>query len=471
MDFGEEVQANAWLGMTAPRATGRFRSEKVKVHAVTCAPPPAQELLRPAADDDERDWRNPRVGWGLVLPHRPELTAQQLATADDAPEPIRKLVRARGDAPILRVPPNPSLAITHLRNWRAGQDIAISGSPTGLGPGALPLYLLLYGNPTVLTWDLQYQLGTAFRVGRLDLEGEALEHYVSALLADWSGSAMQVNAPVVWSTDQNDRMTKVMRDAVAAPVFEELRSDSDIGSRATFLDGASATHAGLGRVLAAQQPGLIVTTSHGQTLLPLEDEAAKAAELGLPIDSAGELLDTALLMKDWQPDGAIWYSHACCSAGTSGRSLVADLFEEGSSLGRLLRSLAALGSRISFLPRVLLGAPKPLRAFIGHVEPTFDWTLRQPRTGQHLTSALTQGLYQGLFTPDKVPKPVGGALTYNFKRLATLYLEYKEALARFDQGRDEAGTLLYCQLAASDIQSMVVLGDPTAALPPLLPTQ
>jgi hypothetical protein len=45
----------------------------------------------------------------------------------------------------------------------------------------------------------------------------------------------------------------------------------------------------------------------------------------------------------------------------------------------MLKNIAATaGARISPLPRALLGAEKPLRAFVGHVEPTFDWTLRDP---------------------------------------------------------------------------------------------
>ena len=50
--------------------------------------------------------------------------------------------------------------------------------------------------------------------------------------------------------------------------------------------------------------------------------------------------------------------------------------------------MTAFGAFTTPLPRALLGATRPLRAFVGHVEPTFDWTLRQRQTGEHLTFPL-----------------------------------------------------------------------------------
>ena len=72
----------------------------------------------------------------------------------------------------------------------------------------------------------------------------------------------------------------------------------------------------------------------------------------------------------------------------------------------MLNAVAALGNRVSVLPRRLLGHLKPARAFIGQVEPTFDWTLKAPSAGQRLTSALCEAVYPVLYRQ----KPVGLAL-------------------------------------------------------------
>jgi hypothetical protein len=45
----------------------------------------------------------------------------------------------------------------------------------GLGDGKTPQYLLIYGSPAEIPWAVQYALNMSTYVGRLDLEGPALE--------------------------------------------------------------------------------------------------------------------------------------------------------------------------------------------------------------------------------------------------------------------------------------------------------
>jgi hypothetical protein len=108
--------------------------------------PASTNLLGPQPLPNLKDWTDPRVGWGLVLPEKPGLSPQQLATADDAPSPIRKLVAHRSNAPVFRYGSN-------LREWAirryeadgSSQDLALVGGPRGNQWGQLPRYLLLYG--------------------------------------------------------------------------------------------------------------------------------------------------------------------------------------------------------------------------------------------------------------------------------------------------------------------------------------
>ena len=132
-------------------------------------------------------------------------------------------------------------------------------------------------------------------------------------------------------------------------------------------------------------------------------------------------------------------------------------------MDRLLEGIAALGAHVAPLPEALLGAPKPLRAFIGHVEPTFDWTIRHKETGQPLTTSIRQALYNRLFQPD----PVGYALREPYSHVGELYAERDAAYRAFDNGEDTEAIAMAAQLGARDRQSMVILGDPTVALPPL----
>ena len=47
-------------------------------------------------------------------------------------------------------------------------DPDIVSSKHGVVSGRIPRYLLLYGPPSVLPWELQYRLGATRYVGRLD---------------------------------------------------------------------------------------------------------------------------------------------------------------------------------------------------------------------------------------------------------------------------------------------------------------
>jgi hypothetical protein len=131
---------------------------------------------------------------------------------------------------------------------------------------------------------------------------------------------------------------------------------------------------------------------------------------------------------------------------------------------QVLKGVAQVGARVAPLPEALLGAAQPLRAFVGHVEPTFDWTLRQPQTGQFLTEPIQDALYSRLFQP----QPLGLALRDMYDRLASIFAGYDVQLRQFNKGvAGSEARMLYHLLVARDVQSMVVLGDPTATLPSL----
>src|SRR5262249_5946881 len=147
----------------------------------------------------------------------------------------------------------------------------------------------------------------------------------------------------------------------------------------------------------------------------------------------------------------------------------AGLFEAGSPLHQLLSGVAAIGPQTAPLPARLLGAARPLRAFLGHVEPTFDWTLSHPETNQFLTASLQTALYQNLYRG----QPVGLALRNWFERVASLSTQYDQAYQahQADPSTATANTitplLLRCRLSEYDVRGLVILGDPTVTLAPM----
>ncbi|MET9296043.1 hypothetical protein [Streptomyces sp. NPDC003077] len=453
------LAVNAWTGRPGPVAAPLGPGHRAWALGPVAG---VKRLLRPTAPDPA-DYRDERVGWGLVLPDRPGLRHPE--RPEEAPEPVRALFDARPGARLLRLTGDSATTAT-LRDHAAGKDVAVVGSPRGAMPGALPSYLLIHGGPKAVPWRAQYLLGRVAHVGRLHLVGEGLERYVHALLDGWSGSAARYGSPVVWSPDLGGGdITSLMRDAIGAPLAERLRADGEMPG-AVFLDGhrGGASVSDLVAALRARRPALVVTTSHGVTG-PLHDPEALRARLGLPVDAAGVPVDPAALSADWEPDGAVWYAHACCGAGADRTSAFDGLVAPDGPVGEVLAGVAALGSVVAPLPTALLSARRPARAFIGHVEPTFDWTLRSPWTGQHLTDGITAALYGGLCGGE----PVGLAMHRMVRGIAALALAHEEALRAYNAGEctERAGlrAALYHRLVAADRTAVVILGDPTAALP------
>lgn len=465
MNWPTTLTINAWTGPQGQPST-KLDSQAAS-WAVKRKIPEIPRLLAAPEPVDLRDWFDDKVGWGLVLPENEAIPEKDRALALDAPEPIQHLVAARNQAPVFRY--RADLKYCCMRRYYSDhrpRDIKISGSLRGTGDQCLPRYLLIYGSPRQIPWSLQYVLNNAAFVGRLDLQGDGLKNYVNALLKDWAGSACRADRPVVWAVDHgHPDITWLMRGAIASPIAEKLTSDDQIGANLRLLAGTDATAQSLTRTLNDRHPALVVTTSHGMTG-PLDNPALMAHQLGWLVDDEYALLDPEKLLNEWQPDGAIWYAHACCSAGSDDHSSYQGLVSAGSSVEQTLAGIAALGGQVAPLPRQLLGAEKPLRAFIGQVEPTFDWTLRQPETGQVLTASLQNAIYNRMHR--KRPEPVGLAFEECYRHVGELLSQWNQALRDINRGIEGAElAALRTQLTALDRQSMVILGDPTACLPPL----
>lgn len=414
---------------------------------------------------DEADWADPRVGWGVILSEPPDRGRAELEALADAPPALQRLVSARGGK-VLRYRPGSSFQDWTLRDYAGGGDLLTAASPSGMGAKQLPKYLLIYGTPRQVPWHVQQMLNPVRYVGRLDLEGDALERYVDALLDGWSSSAASYANPVVWAVDHgNGDITTLMRDTIAETVHAAMAGDDEMDP--VFLDGSSTAATGevLVETLLAHHPAFVVTSSHGMTG-PLDDIDAMRTNLGLLVDQQHEMLTPERVLESWQPDGAVWFAQACCSAGAESPTAYDGLFDATSTLHKVLTGVASAGPAIAPLPRALLGADKPLRAFIGHVEPTFDWTLSFPPNRQVLTADLVRCLYDGLASA----RPVGLAMNSYYRPIGALLQGYLKAKKDYDKllgdaARPSLDMMVYSRVTAHDRASTVILGDPTATVP------
>ncbi|MFG6417349.1 hypothetical protein ACG02S_26000 [Roseateles sp. DC23W] len=456
----EEVLSNAWHGEAA---VGKVADSAAKWGAKRDTEFPSRPLA--AEEIDYTNWRDGRVGWGVVLPFRDGWSRDDLAIGADAPEPIRQLIAARDNAPIFRyVPSLGSGVLRRILPDGKESDLSFDGA-RGIGPIAVPWYLLIVGSPKEIPWGVQYQLQTNAFVGRLDLDATGLENYVSALLSDWGGSDRNVATPVVWTVDKgHPDITRLMRKTITDRIVDCFRVDKefDISGSGYLTDGSASVKA-LADALGERRPAFVVTSSHGSTS-PLENAAEMAKQLGGLVDQQGAVLANPSAYALAPPAGSIWYSHACCSAGCNDRSAFDGIFEAGSTLDVVLKDIANIGALTAPLPRALLGAKRPIGAFVGHVEPTFDRTLRWPSTGQVTAHDIVGALYNKLHLAKR--PPIGYAMKTYYQGVAGLLLQYSQDLdALANLGKKGLSRAFDARFIALDRLAMVLLGDPTVRLP------
>jgi hypothetical protein len=174
------LRVNAWDGTRSP--VGALPASTP--WALLKAGDAKQFTLAPPGEVDERNWRDPAVGWGLVLPDDPALGAKEKAAAADAPEPLQRLVEAR-EAPVLRYQPADPGRLHRYYEDGSTEGLLIAAPQYGVAREKLPRYLLIAAPPTTIPWVAQYELSSRFYVGRLDLPEAGLKNYVDALLDDW----------------------------------------------------------------------------------------------------------------------------------------------------------------------------------------------------------------------------------------------------------------------------------------------
>jgi hypothetical protein len=456
------VQLNAYSG-DGETVSGAMSTAATR-WSLRTTPLAVERTLRPPEPADPKNWQDPRVGWGLVTFEQPGFSAAQYAANDDLCPALKQLLAHRGNDVVLRFRPQTNQRFTLLRDYRNGKDIDIAAAPVGTASGSIPRYLLLIGAPNNLPWSIQYVLSANRCVGRLPFhpgtDGERLSRYVNACLADWRGQKADTDSTLVWAVDHNPHdITHLMRNAIVERVYAKYSADQDLKTKASRLVDADATHGRLIDALNTKCPGLVVTTSHGMTG-PLQDRDKMASQLGLPVDQKREVLQLSDLVSNWQPSGTLWYSHACCGAGADDGSLFVPLFEDDTPARSVLAAVGELGAQVAPLPLALLSAKEPARGFLGFVEPTFDWTLKQPATEQFLTAGLVNSLYDELY----LGSPIGHAFRGWFAGMSTHYAAWDAGKRAYDGAESAKATLLYHNLAARNLQTLVFLGDPAVRL-------
>ena len=448
-----DIALNAWAGSSArsdlaPRAD-RWGARR--------GLPTSQQALDLGKPPNPLDWTSLDVGYGVLLAESAADDRTQ-ALGLDAPEAVQELMKARPGTVMLRW--REELDTRYIRRYFPNgpwQEPKVGLSVFGTGVGQLPRYVTIIGGPDQIPWSVQYAFETRHAVGRLPLDDAGLANYIEALLSGFPQQDVDMRAPLMWTVSHAGDITAEMRAVISTPL-EAALTDPHL-PRFEHLVDDSATAAELIARLTAARPALVVTSSHGFAE-GSKDVLRKG--LGLPVDRSHAAVALANLIAA-MPSGAVWYSQACCSAGSDGLSKYGGLLAPGPVLD-IVENVAALGSTVAPAVLALLGGEKPIRGFLGHVEPTFDWTLRDAETGQGLGGLIVKGISTNLYAG----QPLGYALNEYRAGVGVLHGDWQHLNDRLNNADTTVReALTRTRLTALDRQSLVLLGDPTATLPDL----
>ena len=352
-----------------------------------------------------KTWRHPRVRLrspAAQTTATPSYSPAAKAAGEDAPKPVRALLAARPETVVLRW--RPELGSRFLRRYFAdgtNQDPAIGLSKFGTGKGrADPLR-----RHHRRTGD-NVHVVSAVRIGHPARRwpypprfprGQGFCNYVEAMLSGWADADIDVQTALMWTVDHGGSdITTEMRAVIANPLAAALTPPPL--ARLDHLTRQPGHRRGPAEraCLPPRAPGLLVTSSHGRTSSTMPPRCALRS--GFPSTRITPRCRPPTWTLGYHTE-LVWYAHACCS----GRRRRSEPLRRTAPRGGQPPSAPSQPSRRSAgqslpAPAETAGPPEhPIRAVYGHVEPTFNWTLRVLETGQglghHIVAALSSNLY------------------------------------------------------------------------------
>jgi len=434
----------------------------------------------------------PEQGWAIVAPKGP--------TGDRLLELIAPLRRLREEeqgreALVYRV--DPGMDALAAVNWsqRDYRDVV------GRRESSRPRYLLLLGNPDVLSWDLQQMLGGEAFVGRLGFDADRdYEAYVDKVLRfAKTPEAPRANA-LFHSVLDGSRATQEGHKHLMQPLLEMARSimaagkfdvekilDIPMATPSSSPDAITSAETFL-QQSAQTKAAMLFTMSHGAGV-PKDGwnslEQQRAQQGAMVLGCRGDLLTANDVAHTHFLPGGVWFMFACYGAGTPARSAYLPWLDKLRSLGvmgkvheNVLAALPKEGESpfIAALPKsALVNSNGPL-GVIGHVDLAWSWSFLDydisrtslvPKTRAERFQGIVESLVHGhrfgvaYYSLAKFFRSVGNELTTAYEARA------HKALGIPDFVDDPVSRMRRANLwmQRQDLSAYVLLGDPAARLP------
>lgn len=435
----------------APRTAKELLTD---LESAQILPPPGARPLRPGLDHENLK----EAGWGVVwAPGLDPRVRQALC-------PL--LERRREQAGQLFQEVEAREGETYLQLL-----IRLGAAVAPIDPTKLPYYLLLIGDPTVLSFELQYQLDVSHAVGRLSFATpEEYGRYADAVVRAEDGARLPRRVAVFSVRNEDDPATCSCNEHLAHPLANSL-AEVPGWTVDRWFDG-DATRDNLHRILAGgSPPALLFTSGHG--LMFYADDPLHATDQGslLCVDWPGPQRWKQRIPRDFYlsaqnvPDdaglgGLITFHFACFSAGTP------ELDNFSRDAGKHLARLAP-HDMVAPLAQRLLGKPgSGALAVVGHVDQAFEASYLWP--GPIPQRTTFDGCFQALMSGLRL----GRALDVFGDRHATIAAlitaqaeQWRRYPATRPAGVSDALGEAFLWLAHNDARGYVLLGDPAVRLP------
>jgi hypothetical protein len=420
-------------------------------------PPPEAMALRPGLDHNDLE----QAGWGVIwAPGLDPRVREELA-------PLLELRRQQAGTSLFREVEAREGETYFQLLIRCGASVA------PIDPRQLPYYLLLVGDPTDLSFELQYQLDVAHAVGRLSFATpEEYGRYAEGVVRAEAGANRPLprRAAVFSVHNDDDPATGSCNEYLAHPLADRVAAVPGWTVDRSF-DG-SATRDNLLKILAGgSPPALLFTSGHGLMFYP--DDPLHATDQGslLCVDWPGPQRwkerippEYYLAARDVPDDadlgGLITFHFACFSAGTP------ELDNFSRDPGKELMRRAPR-DMVAPLAQRLLGKPDSgALAVVGHVDQAFEASYLWPGPTPQLSTF--DGCFQALMSGNRL----GFALEPFGQRHATIAALITDQMEQWRKypdtrpaGVSDALGEAFLWLAHNDARGYVLLGDPAVRVP------
>ena len=407
-----------------------------------------------------------QAGWGIVF-HKDESPAVKAAL-----QPLidHRRQQINNDAVVKELEYRPG---EKWEEWLGRYSVA----PGSVEPGKIPFYLLLVGDPAVISFEFGHLLDVEYSVGRLHFNSpEEYATYAASVIEYETAAAVPNRKEAVFFAPRHafDQATQMSADYLINPLVDGLPGDggqpAQPGVAAQWgypfqkIWGSAATREALHNAITppagSGPPAFLFTASHG---------------IGFPKDHANQkAAQGALVCQDWPGFGGIQPSHYFSAADISAESRVHGMvifhfacYGGGTPASDLYVHKAGqappqIASQpfLASLPKAWLTHPGgSALAVIGHVERAWGYSIIAPHAGPQIQT------FQNTIGRILIGQPLGYALKDFNERYAALSTGLASMLQKAGWGEQvDSQALATRWIERNDAEGYVLIGDPAVKL-------